>query len=164
MIEGLPLWVAQTNCWIVAPAGPGGECVIIDAPPLAIFTDAAVLINHADGAMLVVRANRTRYASIDRVLKRIAHEIIERNPELAMVALIGIPSRGVLVAERLAAHIRNFGGVAVQTGSVDVSMHRDDLRRRPLLRPVQPTQLPDGSRAVLQSDIYRFLRDRPADC
>jgi glyoxylase-like metal-dependent hydrolase (beta-lactamase superfamily II) len=33
MIEGLPLWVAQTNCWIVAPNGPGGECVIIDAPP-----------------------------------------------------------------------------------------------------------------------------------
>jgi hydroxyacylglutathione hydrolase len=33
MIEGLPLWVAQTNCWIVAPDGPGGECVIIDAPP-----------------------------------------------------------------------------------------------------------------------------------
>jgi len=33
MIEGLPLWLAQTNCWIVAPAGPGGECVLIDAPP-----------------------------------------------------------------------------------------------------------------------------------
>jgi glyoxylase-like metal-dependent hydrolase (beta-lactamase superfamily II) len=33
MIEGLPLWLAQTNCWIVAPDGPGGECVIIDAPP-----------------------------------------------------------------------------------------------------------------------------------
>lgn len=33
LIEGLPLWLAQTNCWIVAPQGPGGECVIIDAPP-----------------------------------------------------------------------------------------------------------------------------------
>jgi glyoxylase-like metal-dependent hydrolase (beta-lactamase superfamily II) len=33
MIEGLPLWLAQTNCWIVAPHGPGGECVLIDAPP-----------------------------------------------------------------------------------------------------------------------------------
>jgi hydroxyacylglutathione hydrolase len=33
MIEGLPLWMAQTNCWIVAPDGPGGECVLIDAPP-----------------------------------------------------------------------------------------------------------------------------------
>ncbi len=33
LVEGLPLWVAQTNAWIVAPAGPGGECVLIDAPP-----------------------------------------------------------------------------------------------------------------------------------
>lgn len=33
LIEGLPLWLAETNCWIVAPGGPGGECVIIDAPP-----------------------------------------------------------------------------------------------------------------------------------
>ena len=81
-------------------------------------------------------------ASIDRVLKRIAHEIIERNPELDRVALIGIPSRGVVLAERLGAHIKSFGGAAVQTGAVDVSMHRDDLRRRPLLRAVQPTQLP----------------------
>ena len=33
LIEGLPLWLAETNCWIVAPAGPGGECILIDAPP-----------------------------------------------------------------------------------------------------------------------------------
>ena len=33
LIEGLPLWLAQTNCWLVAPDGPGGECVLIDAPP-----------------------------------------------------------------------------------------------------------------------------------
>jgi len=45
------------------------DFVIIDAPPLGIFTDATVLINHADGAMLVVRANRTRYSEIDRLLE-----------------------------------------------------------------------------------------------
>lgn len=45
------------------------DFVIIDAPPLGIFTDATVLINHADGAMLVVRANRTRYSVIDRILE-----------------------------------------------------------------------------------------------
>ncbi len=44
------------------------DYVIIDAPPLGIFTDATVLINQADGAMLVVRANRTRYAALDRIL------------------------------------------------------------------------------------------------
>lgn len=50
------------------------DYVIIDAPPLAIFTDAAVLINHADGAMLVIRANKTRYSLIDRVMENIPRE------------------------------------------------------------------------------------------
>ena len=50
------------------------DYIIIDAPPLAIFTDATVLIDQADGAMLVVRANRTRYSAIDRVLEPIPKE------------------------------------------------------------------------------------------
>lgn len=47
------------------------DYIIIDAPPLGIFTDATVLINHADGAMLVVRANRTKYNSLERVLEQL---------------------------------------------------------------------------------------------
>lgn len=50
------------------------DYVIIDAPPLGIFTDASVLINHADGAMLVIRAGRTRYSDIDRVLENLPRE------------------------------------------------------------------------------------------
>lgn len=50
------------------------DYVIIDAPPLGIFTDATVLINHADGAMLVVRANHTRYAPLDRILETLPRE------------------------------------------------------------------------------------------
>ena len=50
------------------------DFVIIDAPPLGIFTDAAVLINHADGAMLVIRANRTRYSLVERVLENVPRE------------------------------------------------------------------------------------------
>jgi capsular exopolysaccharide synthesis family protein len=50
------------------------DYVIIDAPPLGIFTDANVLINHADGALLVVRANRTRYSMVDRVLETLPRE------------------------------------------------------------------------------------------
>jgi capsular exopolysaccharide synthesis family protein len=50
------------------------DFVIIDAPPLGIFTDAAVLINHADGAMLVVRSGRTRYAMIDRVMEQVPRD------------------------------------------------------------------------------------------
>ena len=50
------------------------DYVIIDAPPLGIFTDAAVLINQADGAMLVVRAGKTRYSAIDRVMETVPRE------------------------------------------------------------------------------------------
>ncbi len=50
------------------------DYVIIDAPPLGIFTDAAVLINHADGAMLVVRSGQTKYAAVDRILEALPRE------------------------------------------------------------------------------------------
>jgi capsular exopolysaccharide synthesis family protein len=50
------------------------DYIIIDAPPLGIFTDATVLINHADGALLVVRANRTRYSQVDRVLETLPRD------------------------------------------------------------------------------------------
>ena len=50
------------------------DYIIIDAPPLGVFTDATVLINHADGAMLVIRANKTRYSSIERTLEPIPRE------------------------------------------------------------------------------------------
>jgi len=50
------------------------DFVIIDAPPLGIFTDAAVLIDHADGAMLVVRANKTRYAMVDRIMESLPRD------------------------------------------------------------------------------------------
>jgi Mrp family chromosome partitioning ATPase len=65
------------------------DYVIIDAPPLAIFTDAAVLINHADGALLVVKANQTKYKDIDRVLnslprKRLLGTILNQSEDSLM--------------------------------------------------------------------------------
>ncbi len=54
---------------ILAEAREMFDYIIIDAPPLAIFTDATVLINHADGALLVVRANRTKYGALERILE-----------------------------------------------------------------------------------------------
>jgi Mrp family chromosome partitioning ATPase len=50
------------------------DYVIIDAPPLGIFSDASVLISRADGALLVVRANKTRYATVDRLLDQMPRE------------------------------------------------------------------------------------------
>ena len=95
-------------------------------------------------------------AAIDRCLKRLAHEIIERNPDLAQLALAGIPSRGVHIAQRLAALIEQFEKVRVFAGAIDVSMHRDDLSARRRLIPVQPTSLPhdlDDKTIVLVDDV-----------
>jgi len=79
---------------------------------------------------------------IERILRRIAHEIVEANPDLNRLALVGIPSRGVEVARRLAAHIEKIEGVAVEQGVIDVSMHRDDVGTRGRLFPVEPSKLP----------------------
>jgi len=95
-------------------------------------------------------------AAIERALRRIAHEIIERNPELEKIALIGVPSRGVEVARRLAANIEEFGKQKVETGVIDVSMHRDDLRIRPRLTRIEPTRLPhelSGRTLILCDDV-----------
>jgi pyrimidine operon attenuation protein/uracil phosphoribosyltransferase len=89
------------------------------------------------GALLILDA-----AAIDRVLKRIAHEIVERNPDLSQVALIGIPSRGVELARRIADCIGTFEKIRPPTGVIDVSMHRDDIHTRRRIWAVQPTALP----------------------
>jgi len=81
-------------------------------------------------------------AAIERCLKRIAHEIIERNPDLSKVALIGIPSRGIEIAKRLTAYLAEFSGTTPFTGVVDVAMHRDDLHRHRLPPRVERTILP----------------------
>src|SRR5438045_3056718 len=66
-------------------------------------------------------------AAIDRVLRRIAHEIVEANPDLAAVVIAGIPSRGNEIAQRIAANIQAIRGATVETGIIDVAMHRDDV-------------------------------------
>ena len=81
-------------------------------------------------------------AAIDRALRRVAHEIIERNPDLGSVVLAGIPSRGVEIARRLANLIESLGKIRVGTGAIDVSMHRDDVGTRAELPRVRASTLP----------------------
>jgi pyrimidine operon attenuation protein / uracil phosphoribosyltransferase len=105
----------------------------------------------APNAVLILDA-----AAIERALKRIAHEIIERNPDLSRVALIGIPSRGVELAKRLADYIAEFQKFRPLTGIVDVSMHRDDLHTRRRMWAMQPTELPaelSDKTLVLTDDV-----------
>src|SRR6266571_574364 len=80
--------------------------------------------------------------AIRRALRRIAHEIIERNPQLAQVVLAGIPSRGVEIAKRIADFIRRIEKIDIDTGIIDVAMHRDDVGTRPELPVVRASKLP----------------------
>ena len=93
---------------------------------------------------------------IRRALTRIAHEILERTHGGEEVILLGIPTRGVPLARRLAARIGEFEGLEVPCGSLDVTMHRDDLRLRPA-RALGRTDLPvggvDGQTIVLVDDV-----------
>src|ERR671934_225645 len=80
--------------------------------------------------------------AIRRALQRIAHEIAEQNADLKSVVLAGIPSRGVEIARRLAEFIREFAQIHIETGTIDVAMHRDDIGTRAELPVVRASKLP----------------------
>jgi pyrimidine operon attenuation protein/uracil phosphoribosyltransferase len=93
---------------------------------------------------------------IGRALTRISHEILERNKGASDLVLLGIPSRGVPLAERIAERIAAVEGYDVPVGSLDVTMYRDDLRLKPA-RALLPTSIPpggiDGRTVVLVDDV-----------
>ena len=80
---------------------------------------------------------------IARALTRISHEILERNKGARDLVLLGIPRRGVPLAQRIAERITAVEGYAVPVGSLDITMYRDDLRMKPA-RALLPTQIPPG--------------------
>src|SRR5881392_3838913 len=80
--------------------------------------------------------------AIRRALRRIAHEIIERNPDLSQIVLAGIPSRGNEIARRIAETISAIERVSVPVGTIDVAMHRDDVGTRTELPVVRASTLP----------------------
>lgn len=91
-------------------------------------------------------------ADVARMVDRMAHQLIERaagldagdgTAGLSAVVLVGIPTRGAPLARRLAARIEAFSGVAVDVGTVDITLYRDDLRRHGV-RALEPTELPAG--------------------
>ena len=95
--------------------------------------------------------------AIARALRRIGHEIAERNPDLASVVLAGIPSRGVEIARRIADIIASLGKTPVATGVIDVSMHRDDVGKRAELPRVQASRLPlplENKTVIIVDDVF----------
>jgi pyrimidine operon attenuation protein/uracil phosphoribosyltransferase len=93
---------------------------------------------------------------VSRALTRISHEILERNRGAGDLLVLGIPRRGVPLAERIAARIGEVENTSVPVGSLDVTPYRDDLRMRPA-RALAHTDIPhrgvDGSTVVLVDDV-----------
>jgi pyrimidine operon attenuation protein/uracil phosphoribosyltransferase len=100
-------------------------------------------------------------AAIGRTLSRIAHEIIERNDELELVALVGIHARGVPLAQRLRRLVAERAGEDLALGQIDVTFHRDDVHVRRTTSPrhapiVRATALPfdvAGRTVILVDDV-----------
>ena len=120
-------------------------CLPIDAPRNRVSASGIagrVLLDEAD---------------LRRTLRRIAHEIVEKHPDLESLALVGIHTRGVFLADRLADLIEQFTEVSVPTGALDISFYRDDMRAHP--HPiVRATRLDFGidDRSVVLVDDVLF--------
>ena len=95
-------------------------------------------------------------ADVARVVDRIAHQILEKTSGAADTVLLGIPTRGVPLARRLAARIAAFEGSTIPLGVLDITLYRDDLRLRGA-RAIGHTEIPpgglDGRRVILVDDV-----------
>ncbi|MFD3543412.1 bifunctional pyr operon transcriptional regulator/uracil phosphoribosyltransferase PyrR [Streptomyces sp. NPDC058662] len=113
--------------------------------------NAAPAADQADATRPVLEAQ-----DIARVLTRIAHEIVERAKGADDVVLLGIPTRGVHLARRLAGKLEEITGSRIPVGSLDITMYRDDLRMKPA-RAIGRTEIPgddlDGRLVVLVDDV-----------
>jgi pyrimidine operon attenuation protein/uracil phosphoribosyltransferase len=107
------------------------------------------------GHLFSLRAKVFDADDLRRAHTRIAHEIVERNHGATEVVLIGLYTRGVAVAHRLAEAIERFEGVAVPVGAIDVAFYRDDIGLR-RIQPLGPTEVPvdvTGRVVVLVDDV-----------
>jgi pyrimidine operon attenuation protein/uracil phosphoribosyltransferase len=94
---------------------------------------------------------------VRRALARVAHEILERNRGARELVIVGIHTRGVHLARRIAANLAEFEGIEVPVATLDVSLYRDDNRARSQSQTkLQPTDIPmgiQGKRVVLVDDV-----------
>jgi pyrimidine operon attenuation protein/uracil phosphoribosyltransferase len=108
-----------------------------------------------EGGRFLFRAQVYSHDDLRRADTRIAHEIVERNHGAEGLVLIGLYTRGVAIARRLAEAIARFEGVDVPVGALDVAFYRDDIQLRPV-QPLGPTEVPvdvSGRTVVLVDDV-----------
>jgi len=95
-------------------------------------------------------------ARMARTLSRIAHEMLERHPDLGRLALVGVRSRGVPLARRLARLLKDAGGTEPAVGAIDISLYRDDftsLAAQPITKGTDILFSIDGRTVVLVDDV-----------
>lgn len=121
---------------------------IVETRPAASAADKIAAAKTRQGASLLEATD------IARALKRMAHEITERNRGTENVVLIGIPKRGAPLAKRIAAHLEQIESTPVAVGVLDIALYRDDYATR--RAPLQKTELPfdiEGKTVVLVDDV-----------
>jgi pyrimidine operon attenuation protein/uracil phosphoribosyltransferase len=94
---------------------------------------------------------------MERALVRIAHEIVERNKGAEHLVLIGMQTRGVPLAKRIAATIKKLEGIVIPVGSLDISLYRDDLSKLDLKPVLHPTDVPTditNKHVILVDDVF----------
>lgn len=109
-----------------------------------------------NGTGMRIKATLLDAAAIRRSLVRIAHEIIEKNKGVEDVVLIGIRTRGIFLAQRLARFIQDFEGVQLPVGELDITSYRDDRRLQRRQPEVTRTQIPfavTGKKVILVDDV-----------
>ena len=95
------------------------------------------------------------HEDVRRALARVAHEILERNRGAEDLVLVGIYTRGVLLAKRLAGNLKEFEGAQVPVGALDINLYRDDLNSRsnPVVRPTDMPVTIQDKKVVLVDDV-----------
>ncbi len=113
------------------------------------------MLRQAEGSGVSGRSVLTS-EDVRRAIGRIAHEIVEHNRGVDGVVLVGMRTRGVPLAERLASAIEEFEGVTAPVGALDIGLYRDDIPAMELQSQIKPTELPTdihGKRVVLVDDV-----------
>ena len=109
-----------------------------------------------EGHFFLIKAQVLDETALDRALTRIAHEIVEKNGGTRDLAFIGLHTRGVTLAQRLAQRIAGIDGVAVPVGTLDITLYRDDLGLKADQPVVRSTDIPfavKGTTIVLVDDV-----------